>query len=138
MAHTAVKRTLAVPAETLWERLANFGDVSWITPATRVEVEGSGPGMVRLVYAGSETAVRERLESLDPGTRTLVYTIPENNPLPVEGYRATVRIDDLGKGRCEIEWSCEYQPSGVSPEQAERSIQAMYAVLIDWVSAGLE
>jgi hypothetical protein len=137
MAQTAVKRTLAVPAEALWGRLANFGDVSWITPVTRVEVEGSGPGMVRLVYAGGDTAVRERLESLDPERRTLVYTIPANNPLPVEGYRATVRVEDLGQGRCEIEWSCEYQPSGVSPEQAERSIQAMYGVMIDWVSAGL-
>lgn len=137
MAQTAVKRTLAVPADALWQRLADFGDVSWITPATRTEVEGSGPGMVRLVYAGSDTPVRERLESLDPKSRTLVYTIPENNPLPVEGYRATVRVEDLGESRCEIEWSCEYEPSGAPAEQAERSIQAMYGVLIDWVSAGL-
>jgi hypothetical protein len=132
MSEASVKRVLDVPAQKVWDLIADFGDVSWMPAGTQVEIEGDGPGMARLIGADEQT-IREVLESRDAETRTLVYTIPEGIPFPVTGYRATMIVGDSGDG-CELEWRCSFEPDGVSEEQAVGIIEGMYGAMIGWVA----
>ncbi len=127
-----MKRTLEVPADRLWKLVADFGDTSWMPGPPAVELVGSGPGMERRVPAGPDKVIRERLESVDEGRRTLVYTIPENVPFPVKDYRASMRVGAAGKGS-ELEWSASFEPAGADEATAAKGIEDMYGLMIGWI-----
>ena len=132
MASAGVKQPIPAPADRLWALIADFGDTSWMPGGGGdVTLEGEGPGMARIIRAGDQQ-IREELVSVDPATRTLVYTIPEGVPFPVDGYRSTVVVtgDDSGS---ELEWRCEFEPAGVSEDEAVQMIQGMYGTMIGWV-----
>ena len=139
MAHAAAEVEIDVSAEALYAYLADFGSVGWMQGVTRVDVEGDGPGMTRSVYAGGDQAVVEVLESLEPETKRVAYTITQNNPLPVESYHATCTAIDLGPAKSRLRWACDFTPAAGTEEAAAiAQVEAMYAVLADWVKAALE
>lgn len=130
MARATVTRRLAVPPDRLWKLLSDFSDLSWAPVGSdAVEVQGQGPGMVRIISG----AVRERLEAIDDAGRSLVYSIPEGNPLPVNDYRATVSVADA-QGGSALTWSCEFEPKDVSEAEARAAVEAMYGTMIGWVA----
>ena len=131
MPTVTVTRTLSAPTDRVWQVVRDFGDVRWIPGGENGEIRGKGPGMVR-IFAGPNGKIREYLESVDDAKKTLVYTIPENPPFPVTGYRATMVVsDDNGKG--ELAWTCEFEPQGASAEEAGKAIETMYGVMIGWI-----
>jgi len=131
MASIQVTKTLDAEPDALWALVRDFGNVPWIPGGENAEVRGSGPGMVRILQ-GPQGAIHEVLESIDDDARALVYTIPENVPFPVKGYRSTMRVsDDGGKGR--LSWSCEFEPAGTTEQEAGKAIEGMYGVMIGWI-----
>ncbi len=133
MGQAIVKAALAFPPDRVWNLIAKFGDTSWMPAGTKVDVVGSGPGMARFIHAGPDKKIKEQLETLDAGNRTLVYTIPENVPMPVSGYRATMKVTPSGSGS-ELEWRCSFEPVGVSDAQATAMIEGLYKTLAGWIS----
>ena len=103
MVEVLVKAEVAAPADRLWKLVADFGDVSWMNGVSRSEVDGSGVGMVRSIYAGDAPPVREQLESLDETQRRIGYTITEGNPLPVKDYHAAMQVFADGPERSRLE-----------------------------------
>ena len=138
MAEVSVSLEIEASADDLYAFLADFGEVGWMQGVTRVEVDGSGVGMRRAIYAGGDTAVLEVLESLDPERRKVGYAIPENNPMPVDDYHAVCTAEDLGNGRSRLVWACTYEPKGVDEATAKATVEGMYGVLTGWVKAGIE
>ena len=135
MAQARVTRELDVPADALWRLVASFGDTSWMPGGAQVTLHGSGPGgMERRIAAGPDKVIRERLESLDEKSRTLVYTIPENVPFPVKDYRATMRVRAKGTGS-ELDWSASFEPVGASEADAAKAIEGMYGLMVGWIEA---
>jgi hypothetical protein len=134
MATARVTRTLDVPAAALWKLVAAFGDTSWMPAGAQVNVVGSGPGMERRIAAGEGKVIRERLESLDEKSRTLVYTIPEGVPFPVKDYRATMRVRGEG-AKSELDWSASFEPAGAAEADGRNAIEGMYGVMIGWIEA---
>lgn len=134
MGLATVTQAMDAPADAVWKLIADFGDTSWMPGGMPVELEGEGPGMARIIVAGPDTRIREQLESLDPDTRTLVYTIPEGVPFPVTGYRATMVVAPSAEGS-DLTWSCEFEPDGVSEDEARGAIEQMYGVMIGWLRA---
>ena len=132
MAKIVVKQELPVSAEQLWKLVADFGNVPWIPGGESVKLEGKGPGMVR-IFAGPNGEIRERLESVDAGGKSLVYTIPQGVPFPVTGYRATMAVADAGQGKSTLTWTCECKPLGVSEAEVEKIIEGMYGMMIGWI-----
>lgn len=132
MAEVSVSRALPTPAQNVWELIGNFGDISWMPAGTPVELEGSGPGMVRVIGAGDQK-IREVLEICDPEQRTLTYTIGKGVPFPVTDYRSTMSVKETSEG-CELEWGCRFEPDGVTEAEAGNAIKQMYAVMIGWVA----
>jgi hypothetical protein len=137
MARASVKETLGFPAQQVWELISDFGNTSWLQGLKKSEVQGRGPGMVRLIYVGDNPPIEERLESLDPKTRTLRYTIPKNIPFPISEYRATVQVREAGPKASEVEWSCELTPKGIPEAQAVAMLEGAYKTMIGWLRDSL-
>jgi hypothetical protein len=128
MARVTVEQTMGQPADKVWALVADFGDVSWMPAGTPAEIEGEGPGMVRIIGG----AIHEQLESIDPASRTLVYTIPQGIPFPVTGYRSTMTVTAAGDDST-LSWSCTFEPDGIAEDQAVAMIEGMYGQMIGWV-----
>ena len=131
MASANVTKTLDVKTDALWNIVRDFGGVGWMPGGENAEVEGEGPGMVR-IFVGPNGKIHEYLESVDDGSQTLVYTIPDNPPFPVTGYRATMVVSDDG-GNGQLSWTCEFEPDGVSAEEAGGAVETMYGVMMGWI-----
>lgn len=54
--------------------------------------------------------LRERLTEFDDGIRALAYVF-EESPLPVDGYRAQVRVDEVAGvvERCVVCWNARFE-----------------------------
>ena len=132
MATANVTRTLDVSPDALWKCVEDFGGVGWMPGGgAGAEFEGSGVGMTR-IFDGPNGKIRETLESVDEAGRSLVYVIPVGVPFPVTGYRATMTVsDDGGKGR--LDWTCEFEPDGVTEDEARGAIEQMYGVMMGWI-----
>ncbi|MCE2391762.1 MAG: SRPBCC family protein [Proteobacteria bacterium] len=132
MATPCVKEKLDYSAERVWEIVGDFGNTSWF-PGANAEIQGQGPGMVRLMGPPEGDRIREELISIDPGKRTLTYIIPENIPFPVTGYRATMTVTPGGADSCELEWSCECEPQGATEAEVVGQIEGMYQMMVGWL-----
>ncbi len=135
MGRASVSRTLNASTEAVWGLVRDFGNVPWMPGGENAETEGQGPGMVRILQ-GPNGAIREQLESVDDEARVLVYSIPENVPFPVTGYRSTMTVSDDG-GQGHLDWSCEFEPEGISEEEAAKTVETMYGVMFGWIEDSL-
>lgn len=132
MAHVIVKEEIEAPADRLWRLVADFGDVRWIPGGESARAEGDGPGMVRILGIGA-AEIRERLESRDEESRTIVYTIPQGMPMPITKYRATMIVRPVGDRRSELQWSCTFEPDGVPEAEAHAQVEGLYRMMIGWI-----
>jgi mxaD protein len=135
-----VTADLVVPAQKLWGVLSDFSNLSWAPPVHHVEYEGEGPGMVRRMYVTENApGIVEQLESLDEENLTIVYTVRDNNPLPVEDYVATMVITEAGPDACRLDWSCSFEPrEGVTEEQAVTFVTSFYGALVTAIKDAVE
>ena len=133
MAKVTVERTLAVPADALWELVRDFGNVSWMPGGSDIaRIEGEGIGMFRIMSNPAGSDVHERLDAVNESGRSIQYSIAEGVPFPVTGYAATMVVsDDGGKGH--LCWGCEFQPDGVTEAEASAAIEQMYGVMMGWI-----
>lgn len=138
MAEVVVRGEIEVSSDRLWALLLDFGSVGWMQGVTHVEVQGSGEGMSRIIGEGDQ-AIIEVLESIDEDAQEIGYTITQNNPMPVSDYHARCKAVDLGDGRSQLDWSCEFTPAeGTDDASAGAALEGMYGLLISWVKASLE
>jgi hypothetical protein len=132
MGSVAVERQVSASAEAVWALLRDFGNIAWIPVGGRVDVEGAGPGMRRLIHgSGDGPPVVERLVAADDAARSIEYVIDENNPLPVTTYVGRVRIDPDDGGSV-IRWSAEFEPAGDAAEAAG-VVELMLTTLAGWL-----
>jgi carbon monoxide dehydrogenase subunit G len=125
MAEVRIQEEIAASAESVWGVLGDFASVDrWFPGAAGITVEGRGIGAVRTIPMGS-SKIRERLEAYDAAARQFEYSILEA-PLPVKDYRATVRVEDLGAGRCRVHWTTRFEPVGIPAEQLAPGLEGAY------------
>jgi hypothetical protein len=138
MLEITVTRNSNLSAETVYVLLADFGNTSWMKGVTKTDVEGDGVGMVRAIFAGppENPPVREMLTERDDLKRKVAYSIPENNPMPVDEYAAYAIVTEVGTG-CQIEWTGNFvAKEGIDDETAKNTVGGMYGVLIEWLLEG--
>ena len=133
-----VERDFDHPGDRVWAILGTFADIGWCQGMERVEVRGSGPGMERHIHMpGLGAPIEEVLESIDTAARTFSYSIPRGNPMPVTDYLATVRVEELGAGRCRVHWSATGEAQGIGGEQAAEILSGVYGQMLGWVADAL-
>ncbi|MEE8558447.1 MAG: SRPBCC family protein [Myxococcota bacterium] len=129
MARAGITAQFEVPAERLWALLRDFGNIDWAPGPPRYEVKGEGIGMTRSIFMGEGEPLQETLRALDEGERSLRYEIQGRNPLPVSSYVATMQVQSAGADRSVLEWSCRFEPKGVSEDQASATIRGLYETM---------
>lgn len=132
-----IQRDLPHSADAVWGLLGDFGNMSWAPGIQKLEVEGSGPGMVRRIEMGQGPAIEERLDALDDQRRHLEYSIPGNNPMPVTDYRAWIDVSSRDGG-CRVDWHATAEAAGMSDEEAAEVVGGAYNMMIDWIDAHLK
>lgn len=127
MTKVSVTTELAVPANTVWSTIGGFNALpDWHPAVAKSVVEKEGNNRVRrLSLVGGGTLI-ERLEHVDDRERVYSYSILDG-PLPVANYVASIRVREGSGGRgCTVEWSSEFQPSGVPESEATKVIRGIY------------
>lgn len=112
----AVSHDFTASAACLWRLLENFADIEAWWPADegglpieQVVLEGEGVGMTRhITHCGSPAVLSERLDYLDPASRTLKLSIIGDRPGGLLSYQATARLEDLAAGGCRMHYGSEF------------------------------
>lgn len=117
------------PADAVWTLLADFGSIARWWPADggvqieRVECEGDGIGMIRHIYnKGVANCVSERLDLLDPSTRTLVLSIVGTRPRGLTAYVAEGRVAEIDASHCRIDYRALLTTDPGREEQMAKAI----------------
>jgi hypothetical protein len=132
---------LPCSADEAWKVLRGFGGIADWHPAivkSRLEGEGGGlrVGAIRRLELADGAVLRERLTEFDDGRRALAYVF-EESPLPVDGYRAQVRVDEVAGlvDRCVVRWSAGFE---VREAGTEAEFEGLVRELIVQGHEGLE
>jgi Polyketide cyclase / dehydrase and lipid transport len=117
MAKAAVTQKFDLTADALWDLIGDFGNTSkWSgSPPEACVQEGEGIGALRTLTLQDGRQIVDRLDG--EGERTYSYSIV-TSPLPVASYSATMAVTQIDEKSCELKWSGEFEPKGMSDEQA--------------------
>jgi hypothetical protein len=136
-----VSAELAAPAERIWQLLADFGNIQGWWPddgAIRIEdvqLEGQGIGMIRhILNRGARHRVSERLDFLDPTTRTLMLSIVGTRPSGITAYVAEGHIVELDATRCRMDYRALVTTTPGREEQIRQGLGKTYETMF----AGLQ
>ena len=123
-----MKTTLEAPAREVWKTIRDFGRVGeYVTTITETTTKGSGIGALRTLTLRNDIQVVERLESLDDQKKTLSYSVLET-PLAMKGYVATMKLEDLGEGQCELTWESTFQAEPTEEARIKKVIERLYSL----------
>ncbi len=135
MTNVTAKDTINAVADEVWKTLSSFRNVEKYIPMVKsTTVVGSGVGAKRTCIvpneSGGEGKIEEELKSFDNDAKTFSYSIT-SSPMPFVNYLGTVKVKDLGNGRCEVEWSSTFEPKGMPEEEVAKMIKDIYLTGID-------
>jgi hypothetical protein len=119
--------------DSLWALHGDMGNITWMPPTRRVEVEDQGSDRVRRIFGSSETPVVERWISCDPERRQIVYRIESNNPLPADPYVVTSYIEQIEPGRCAVHWQVDFESTPEDREKVVGGIEKIYPMIAGWL-----
>ena len=119
--------TIEAPAEEVWKSVSDFGGINkFLELVASITMEGEGVGALRTLTLTDGAKVVERLDEFDEENHSLTYSIVDS-PLPLEGYSATMKLTDLGGGKCELKWFSTFSvPEGSSEEEAKQLVSGIY------------
>ena len=115
---------LQCSADQAWKVLRDFGGIAdWHPAIVKSGMKGEAGilrvGAVRRLALADGAVLRERLTEFDDGLRALAYVF-EESPLPVHGYRAQVRVDEVADlaDRGVMRWSARFEVREAGTEEA--------------------
>lgn len=130
------KISINAPADKVWAKVSNFGDLgAWHPAVAKTEiVEGvnNEKGAVRLLTLQDGGHIKETLTAYNPAANTYSYVINEG-VLPVSGYASTIQVLPTASGS-EVIWQGNFKRKDVSANPAKNqddatatnTIQAVY------------
>ena len=80
-------------------------------------------GALRTLTMDDGRIIVDRLEEI--GERSYSYSIVES-PLPFQWYRAKMEVTATTQVTCQLTWSSEFEPKGISDEKAIKYITGIY------------
>jgi carbon monoxide dehydrogenase subunit G len=117
MPEIQVEQEIGAAADAVWPVISDFAGIGRFMPGLeKVEVQGQGIGAIRTVSTAGGGKIQERLEAFDPAARSFTYSLLPG-AVPVENYRATVRLFEAGSGRTRVSWSARFDAPGMTEAQ---------------------
>ncbi len=96
--------SIAAPASAIWNQLRTGENVDkWFPPITACRVEGN-----RRYCEAGEASLKETIESSDDETMTFVYSIQEQNLMPVSNIKGSMQVEPVDDGNCLRHWNVEF------------------------------
>lgn len=123
MTKVTVMEEFSASANQIWNLIGGFNALpDWHPAVERSELEEGGT--VRKVTLVDGVTILEKLEYHSDESRECSYSIV-TSPLPVANYMATLKVTQHEEGS-QVEWSGEFDPSGVSESEAVELVQGIY------------
>lgn len=129
MLHFSYSETVEASAHRTWQAMRDFAAIARAGLAERVEMVGEGVGSFRHLHMPGGGVLVERLEARDEAAHTLTYAMTVPGPMPLKQYQARLQISS-DEHTCQVVFTAEYEPSGVSEEKATRMLGSVYRALI--------
>lgn len=131
-----VSESIAADADAVFAILGDFAGIDGPAIENKV-IEGEGLGMTRTLTIGGG-AVVERMDNYDPASRTLTYSIQNDDcPLPFAGYVATLVVTPTGEGTCRVDWFGNFYAKNVPDADAVNVAKGIYLGMIKAVQKQL-
>ncbi|MCH8819943.1 MAG: SRPBCC family protein [Acidobacteria bacterium] len=128
MTKVTVMEEFSASANQIWNLIGGFNALpDWHPAVERSELEEGGT--VRKVTLVDGVTILEKLEYHSDESRECSYSIV-TSPLPVANYMATLKVTKHEEGS-QVEWSGEFDPSGVSESEAVELVQGIYRAGLD-------
>jgi mxaD protein len=134
--HVEEKVMINAPADKVWAKVNNFGDLGAWHPAVAsteiIEGNNNEVGVTRLLTLQDGGKITEKLIAYDDAAKTYSYVIIEG-VLPVSGYASTIQVIPTGSGS-EVVWAGNFKrkdrsanpTKGQDDEAATTTISAVY------------
>lgn len=133
MVEVNVSRTIPVSAAKAWALLEDFGDINWAPGIDKIDVIGSGIGMIRRLHIQGMAPIDEQLTARDAEAMSFAYIIPVGLPMPLTNYGANAKVTAVDDNSCRVDWHGEADPDGISENDAIGMLQGTYESLLQWV-----
>lgn len=130
MATARISETVNANADEVFAILGDFGGIKGELIA-ELKLHGSGIGCIREVVLSNGGRVMERMENHDVNTRTLTYSIQnDDHPLPFRAYIATLIVRPVGAKQCRVDWFSNFEPRGATEAEAVKFAHGIYTGFI--------
>jgi hypothetical protein len=134
MAKERAETTIERPAEVVWAKIGNFGDVTWIPRTAESHLEGNDRS-VRM--EGMDFFLVQRLLERDDATRSYRYCLA--NPADLErvigrevpGLEGTIVVTPNDESSCTVTWDVEtadFMAAGAAGEY-QRALENLKVIL---------
>ncbi|MEP0883267.1 SRPBCC family protein [Trichocoleus sp. ST-U3] len=121
------------PVDKLWAVVGNWQDVSWVQYATGVKIE---PDNKRQILFPNGGVVEESLVSCSNEERTLAYEMTKSASMPINLYRATVKLSEVNAEVTKVNYENIFIPEeGQDAQQLKASIEKMFNQRFEWVKS---
>lgn len=129
-----VERNIKAPRARVFELLSDFGGLKMLAGEAVAECEciGHGAGSLRTVTLADGARVVERLE-LAHDNSVIVYSMMENDSMPLEKYCAVVTLTDTPDGGTSICYGSNWSPLGAEYDDVSETLEGLYNLLIDGI-----
>lgn len=101
MGEARAEITIAKPADEVWAKIGNFGELTWMPGVDSCELDGDD----RILGMFGSMRIVERQFARDDEERTLTYGIVDGDMKP-EVHRATIKVNPAGSGAF-VTWDVE-------------------------------
>lgn len=129
--------TIAAGADVVWAAIGDFcGIATWHPAIAKCALSTDGGASLRTLTTKDGAVFLERQLAFEPARHSYSYSILES-PLPVSGYRSTLRVEGLGTSS-RVTWDSVFQPKDVTSAQAQTVIEGIYQAGLDNLKAKLE
>ena len=112
---------------------AKLGDFAGVEGALIKEkkITGSGIGCLREIVLANGARVVERCDNHDANSRTLTYSIQnDDHPLPFKAYIATLIVTPTRGNQCRVDWFSNFEVKSGTEEEAIKFAKSIYTGFI--------
>ena len=127
MPTVTTEQVFELPVADLWALIGDFGDTGkWSgRPPEGCVQEGEGIGTLRTLTLADGRKIVDRLEAQTANSYS--YSIV-TSPLPYKSYRATMAVAPIDATSTRFTWTGEFEPLGMSDEEAIAFTKGVYAM----------
>jgi len=132
-----VSGNINAPADEVWKRVANFGELDqFVEAVTNCTTEGTGVGSVRTLTMQDGGEVKEKLESLDNDNRVLTYSMVDSS-MPIENYTGTIEVKRIDDEQSEFIWSSEFETDEGAEDEMKEALEGLYTLGVEGLNNSL-